>query len=261
VGTVVIFDGPVRIRGHVDGDVVAFHGPVNVIGGRVDGDITEASNRIVVGPGSVVTGDLNYGDEKPIIAPDARVGGDVNEFKVWDAGAFSGFLFTFLVWLAVSVSSLVLGLVLIAIAPRGFDATHAAWQESAGASVGWGLILFFGIPIVAVVALITLVGIPLGVALLLALVPIYAIGHVAGAFLLGRLLISPPGQRLLAFFVGWLILALLELIPIVGGIFWVVATVLGLGALVVAGWRANRTRAARPRTPAPPPAPTAAGSP
>jgi hypothetical protein len=250
VGTVVIFDGRVTIGGHVDGDVVAFHGPVNVLGGgRVDGDITEGSNRIVLAPGSVVTGDLNYGNDRPIVAPGARVGGDLNKFKVWDAGAFSGFAATFLTWLALSVSSLVLGLVLIAIAPRGFDATRAAWSQSPGVSAGWGVLLFFGLPIVAVVALITLVGIPLGVGLLLALIPVYAIGHVAGAFLLGRLLIKPPSSRLLAFLVGLVILVLLELIPILGGLVWIVATVLGLGALIVAGWRANRPQAASPPRP------------
>jgi cytoskeletal protein CcmA (bactofilin family) len=244
----VIFDGPVTIRGHVDGDVVAFHGPVNVLGGRVDGDITEGSNRIVLGPRSVVTGDLNYGDDRPIVAPGARVGGDMNKFEVWNAGAFSGFAATFLTWLALSVSSLVLGLVLIAIAPRGFDATYAAWSRSPGAAVGWGAVLFFGLPIAAVVALITLVGIPLGVALLLALVPVYAIGQVAGAFLLGRVLIRPPSGRLLAFLLGLVILVVLELIPILGALVWIVATVLGLGALIVAGWRANRPQAAPPAT-------------
>ena len=252
VGTVVIFDGPVTIRGHVSGDVVAFHGPVNVLGGRVDGDITAGSNRIVLAPGSVVTGDLNYRSQKPLISPGARVGGDVNQFKVWDAGAFSGFAATLLIWLAISVSSLVLGLILIAIAPRAFDATQAAWSRSPGASVGWGVVLFFGLPIAAVIALITLVGIPLGVALLFALVPVYAIGQVAGAFLLGRVLIRPPSGRLPAFLVGLVILVLLELIPIVGGLVWIIATVLGLGALIVAGWRANRPQAAPPATPAVP---------
>jgi hypothetical protein len=246
VGTVVIFDGPVTIRGLVDGDVVAFHGPVNVIGGRVNGDITEGSNRIVLGPGAVVTGNLRYGDKQPIIAPGARVGGSVKKFKVWNFGAFSGFAATLLGWLAISLSSLVLGLVLIAIAPRGFDATYEAWRRSAGASVGWGAILFFGLPIAAVIALITLVGIPLGVGLLLALLPVYAVGQVAGAFLLGRTIIRPPTGRLVAFLVGWIILVLLELIPILGALVWIVATVLGLGALIVAGWRANRPRAAPP---------------
>jgi hypothetical protein len=246
VGTVVIFDGPVTIRGNVDGDVVAFHGAVNVLGGRVNGDITEGSNRIVLGPGAVVTGDLRYGNDKPTIAPGARVNGSVKQFKVWNAGAFSGFAATLLGWLAISVSSLVLGLVLIAIAPRGFDATHEAWRRSPGASLGWGALLFFGLPIAAVIALITLVGIPLGVGLLLALLPLYAVGQVAGAFLLGRTIIRPPSGRLVAFLVGWIILVLLELIPIVGALVWIVATVLGLGARIVAGWRANRPQAAPP---------------
>ena len=46
--------------------------------------------------------------------------------------------------------------------------------------------------------------------------------------------------RLLAFLAGLAILRLLAIIPIVGGIVWFAATSVGLGALLVATWRARR---------------------
>ena len=73
----------------------------------------------------------------------------------------------------------------------------------------WGLVLLIGLPIVAVLAMVTLVGLPLGLGLLLALGLIYGIGYTAGAWILGRRVVSagltdrrlpgglghPPGGR------------------------------------------------------------------
>ena len=106
--------------------------------------------------------------------------------------------------------------------------------------MGWGLIFLVGLPIVAVLALITLVGIPFGVGLLLGLWLIYTVGYVAGAWLVGRLVLRPPRGRVVAFLAGLAILRLLALVPILAGIVGFVAVVLGLGAVVVAVWRAGR---------------------
>jgi hypothetical protein len=42
-----------------------------------------------------------------------------------------------------------------------------------------------------------------------------------------------------AFLVGWAILRVVALIPILGGLVWFAAVVFGLGALAVAIWRAR----------------------
>jgi hypothetical protein len=46
------------------------------------------------------------------------------------------------------------------------------------------------------------------------------------------------------FLLGWATLRATALIPIIGGLDWFAAVVLGLAALVVAIWRARKTRAA-----------------
>jgi hypothetical protein len=253
VGDVVIIDGPVTILGRVRGHVVAVSGRVRIVGGQVSGDVTSVSDPIVLGPGARVGGDLNYGDEKPIVSPAASVGGEIKKFDVGDAFPFAGFGLTLLLWLAVSVSSLILGLVLLAFAPRAADAALVVARDATGASIGWGALLVFGLPILGVIALVTLVGIPLGVGLLLALTPIYSVGYVTGAWLLGRLILKrPTTSRYVAFLVGWGILRVVALIPILGGLGWLVATVFGLGTLIVAAWRARRAHpAAPPAAPAP----------
>jgi cytoskeletal protein CcmA (bactofilin family) len=236
---VVVIDGPVSVVGRVRGDLVVVSGTVR-ISGTVEGDAVAVADRATLAPGARVGGDFLYGDEQPLVREGATVEGDVERVNVDEITDPAGFIGAAALWIAVSVSTLVLGLLLLWLAPRALEAAFAAASTSLGATIGWGLLLFFGLPILAVIALVTLVGIPLGVALLLALMPLYAIGYTTSAWLLGRRLVGPPHGRVLAFLAGLAILRVLAIIPIVGGIVWFAATVVGLGALLVAIWRARR---------------------
>ena len=137
------------------------------------------------------------------------------------------------------VSTLLLGLALLWLAPRSLEAALEVARTATGAAIGIGLAVFFGLPAVAVLLMITVLGLPLGIALLLALLPIYAIGYTTSAFLLGRAIVKPPTSRFLAFLAGWGILRVIALIPGLGILAWFAATVFGLGALGIALWRSR----------------------
>jgi cytoskeletal protein CcmA (bactofilin family) len=235
---VVVIDGPVSVAGRIRGDLVVVSGPLR-ISGTVAGDVLAVADRATLAPGARIGGDLVYGDERPVVPGGATVEGDVDRVNVDEITDPAGFVGAAALWIAVSVSALVLGLLLLWLAPRALNAAFAAASTGTGPTIGWGLLLFFGLPILAVIALVTLVGIPFGVALLLALVPLYAIGYTTSAWLLGRRLVGPPRGRVLAFLAGLAILRVLAIVPILGGIVWFAATVVGLGALVVAIWRAR----------------------
>jgi len=241
---VVVIDGPVSVAGSVRGDLVVASGTLR-ISGTVAGDVVTFADRATLAPGARIGGDLIYGDERPVVPRGATVGGDVDRVNVDEIADPAGFVGAAALWIAVSVSALVLGLLLLWLAPRALNAAYAAASTSIGPTIGWGLLLFFGLPLLAVIALVTLVGIPLGVALLLALLPLYAIGYTTSIWLLGRRLVGPPRGRVLAFLAGLAILRALAIIPILGGIVWFAATVIGLGALVVAIWRARDERPER----------------
>lgn len=236
--TVVIFDGPATIEGSVDHAVVAFNGPVT-ISGTVAEEVVAFNGTITVQSGATVGGDL-VSRTDPVVEEGAVVEGEIGRdparlFR--DPFPFFGRLAS---WLAVSVSTLLLGVILLGLAPRGADAVDVAWRTGVGPSIGWGLLLLIGLPILAVLAFITLVGIPFGVGLALALFLIYALGYTTGAWILGRALLKPPASRFLAFLAGLAILRAVALVPILAGIVGTIATVAGLGAIAVALWRARR---------------------
>lgn len=249
--TIVVFNGPVVIDGTVDGSVVVFNGRVSV-SGTIRDDLVVLNGAVTVSDGAGIGGDV-VTRQAPSIAPGATVGGKLRR----TSGKISfGFLGHFVVWVAYSISVFVLGLLLLLLVPRGMEAAAAAGRQRTGPAIGWGFAMFFGLPIAAFLLLITLVGIPLGIGILLSLFLLFAVGYTTTVWIVGRLIMKPPAGRVLAFFIGWLILRAAGLIPVAGGILWFAAALFGLGTLVVAAWHARSGPGAFDAPPLQPPAST-----
>lgn len=253
VGDVVIFNGPATIDGTVRGDVLVFNGNLT-ISGTVTGDVASFNGDVGLADGARLGGDL-VTQSRPDIASGARVEGDRRRVNAEVALGRFGWFSRFAVWVAISLSTLVFGLLLVAFAPRAAEAAAVGAVRGVGRSIIWGLLLFFGIPIVSVVALVTLVGIPFGLGILLGLALIYTLGYTASSFALGRALVRLPTSPFLAFLAGWVIVRVVSLIPFLGGLVAFVAVVYGLGILAVAARPKPAGGVTQVAAPAPPPMP------
>jgi cytoskeletal protein CcmA (bactofilin family) len=172
VGDLVVFHGSATVDGTVDGSVTAFDAPVT-ISGQVNGDVVVFNGRVELRSGANVTGDV-VSQSNPVVASGATIGGTTKRLQTntnWEGFGWVGRLGW---WLAVSVSTLVVGLVLLWLVGRGAGRIFEAGRTRIGPSIGLGLLLFFGLPLLAIIALVTVVGIPLGLGLLAALLLICA---------------------------------------------------------------------------------------
>ena len=232
VNDLIVVDGDVTIRGRVTGDVVVVDGDVT-IRGSVAGTVVAVSGLATLGRRARGAGDLVYGDDRPIQAPGSRVDGDVEKFKIGDASAIAAIG----LWLGFTISLLLLGVLLLLLAPRAGDAIARAGRDKPmlAALVGLGGLIL--LPVIAIVACITIIGLPLGIVLLLLILPLYAFGYLSAALIVGRLIRKQA--RIIAFVIGLVILQLLTLIPFVGGLVGLLATIFGLGALLIALFRAR----------------------
>ncbi|HVF08034.1 MAG TPA: hypothetical protein VNC60_05605 [Actinomycetota bacterium] len=253
VGAAVIFDGPAIVDGTVRESLVVFNGSVE-ISGAVRKDVVVFNGDVIVRSGATIGGNL-VTQSAPTVEPGARVTGEQRsvgaEVDLTDVGLASRFAW----WVAYSLSALALGLILLALAPRLDEAIVRATRDRRGPSIVAGVAVFFLLPIVAVVLLATVVGIPLGLFLLLALALLYTVGYVAGAHAIGRMVVKPPASRYVGFLAGLGIVRLLALVPVVGGIVWAITAIVGLGVLVVAARRVPH-EPAPVISPTPPPMPT-----
>jgi hypothetical protein len=239
VGDLVVFHGSSTVDGTVNGSLTAFDAPV-AISGTVNGDVVVFRGRVALASGANVTGDV-VSQNDPIVASGARVGGTTRRVQTDINWAGFGWASALAWWLAVSISTLLIGLALLWLTGRGATRIEDTARTRIGPSIGWGLLAFFGLPILAVLALVTILGIPLGLVLLAALALIYTLGYTATAWIIGRRILGTRTGWVVAFLLGWGILRVLALIPAVGGLIWFVAVVFGLGALTVTIWRARST--------------------
>ena len=254
VGEVVVLRGDVRIDGVAHGDVVVLNGDV-VVRGQVSGSVIAVDGSVVLGPNAQVRGDV-IARGAVTVSRGAVVSGRMRQHAAFTWQTPVAVFGRFASWLAVTVSTLALGFLVILLAPRGADAVFTSVRAAPWTCLGWGVGLTIAIPVLSVLALASLVGLPLGLAVLLALALLGFVGYVLSAYAIGRLIWQPPRNRALAFLFGWAIVRAVGAVPYVSGATWGIGAVFGLGAMTVATWRARsvggRHREGRIAQPSPP---------
>lgn len=236
----------VDIDGVVRGDVYAV-GETLTINGEVQGDVDGDVDTIVLGPGAKVGGSILHRADTQLKKDEtATVAGGVkrrdgsiareaarSETATKALGVI-GWIATAMVFLFV----LAAGAIFLAAAPIFSVESPDRLRASPGKSLGMGLLTVVGAPIVAVLFMITVVGIPVGV-LILALYPLaLLLGFIVGVLWFaswGAQLAKRPPPPTVARAIGYFALALavvtlVSKLPVLGGILVGLLLVMGVGA-------------------------------
>ena len=213
-----------------------------IVRGTVNGDANVIADRLDLAPGARITGDLDYRARTPL-SPEAaaQVEGAVRYEEpiedLDDGGGGFGVLF----WFWQVLAALLTGIVAVAALRGVVERLVASIAEETTLGALLGFTAFLLIPVAAAIAIVTLIGLPIGVAAVLLFgLALYAAKLPIAVWIGGRLLGlagRPGASPYAAMAVGILLLYLLFAIPFVGWLFWLAATWLGLGAMVVAGRR------------------------
>lgn len=225
--------------------------------GEVIGDAEVRAKELVIGPSARIGGRLIYhGPAEPAVPEGAVISGGI-EFHEQDVGrvfhevqpevrdAATG-LGTFLWFLGVFVA----GALFVLLLPGFTSEAAAAIGRKPLPSLGLGLAILLCVPFVAVVLLITIIGIPVALLLMSLYLLVLFLGWITAALFVAQrgLAALRPGRpvtrgwQLLALLLGLVVLWLLKQLPLVGGLIGFVALLAGIGALT---WRAfNSPRAA-----------------
>ena len=241
-GGVAAAASSLEIDGTVEENLRAAVGEL-VLRGTVRGHANVIADRLDLAPEARIEGDLDYRTRLPL-SPEAaaRVAGAVRYEEPIDEDEDEGSAaWSFLFWTWQAGAALLAGLLAVALFRPLVQqlASAIAGETTLGALLGFGAFLI--VPVGAAVVMMTLVGLPIGIiAVLLFSVALYVaklpIAAWAGDQLLARAG-RPDASPYAAMAVGILALYLLFEIPWLGGLFWLAATWLGLGAMVLSGRR------------------------
>ncbi|HXJ41452.1 MAG TPA: hypothetical protein VNH18_19380 [Bryobacteraceae bacterium] len=188
-GSLTTFAQSVGVDGHLGRDLMAMAGET-IISGTIDGEVRAKGRNMSIAPSAHVSGAIRYeGDNPASVAAGAKLASPVQFTKMRHQSRYTeGHYY---VWRVIWTAAFVLfGMVLFLLLPKfAGETVHAG--ERFGAPVGLGVLVFFGVPIAAVIACVTVVGIPLGVLTLgLWLLALFCaeivVGTVVGNWILGK---------------------------------------------------------------------------
>jgi cytoskeletal protein CcmA (bactofilin family) len=232
----------VDVAGHVGGDLAATGNRVT-ISGTVGGNASIDAADAVIEPSAHIRGDLSWPRGH---APEIRDGARIDGRRIETAGSGEpgGWARApgMVVGIIIGTLSLwLLTLVLRAVVPPVMQGAAALLRARPGLSLGVGVLALLVAPLIAALAFVTVVGVPLALVLSLAYMLLLVIGipvtlDVLVDLVLGRVRKGRPiagSWRLLTLAVASLVFVAVLQIPIVGPIVGLAALVLGLGALVL----------------------------
>ena len=233
-GNAALAASEAEIGGTIGRDLLAAGEEVTLLG-TVAGSVKSYGKQFEATDTARIGGDLTVrtrSAEHLTIADGAVVGGEIDSKTRRERPkkytTFKFYLHVMLKFLAAFVTGLALFYLLPALRRTRLDQ-----GSDVLAALGLGAVALVATPLLAVMVTLTLIGAPIGiVTFVLWLVALYLAGIVAAGHL-GRMFLDREQHGdTVPFLVGLLILSVLGIIPILGGLVGLLATLVGLGLFV-----------------------------
>ncbi len=236
VGTDVSLAGQTaHINGRTDRDIT---GAVNdmFVAGTVGRNVTARTNKLVLQSSANIRGNLSYISPTQLQRDGgAKVAGTIVFHKSVGAAhhhaAWQGvWLAWHLYWLA---AILVFSMIIVALFPQLTQRWNKVARGQTWQAVLVGLIAMLVVPLVMVTLLLSIIGAPLALFLLLLWLLIVALSLPLAAYYTGSLLLKNEKRTPIIMLLGAVVLGLISMIPVLGWLVIIVAYALGIGTLLI----------------------------
>jgi cytoskeletal protein CcmA (bactofilin family) len=237
-GSMTAFVKSLSLDGRLAKDLLIFSEHAG-LSGKIGGGVKAKGNSLDISSTAEIDGPVSFEGDRPAeVASGAKLASPVEYHKMEKKPKYAeGHYY---VWQVIWMAAFVLyGLVLLQVLP-GFSREATGNVERYGASFGLGVLVFFGVPIAAIIACVTVVGLFIGITtFFLWYAGLYyaqvIVGTMVGQWIMGRTREVWPLIGRMA--VGVILVRLCTTIPGIGG--WVKFGVIlwGVGAISLALYR------------------------
>jgi hypothetical protein len=250
-GNVTVGGGQVSLRSAIKGSVRVGGGRV-LIDAPVDGDVESAAGHLTLGPNARIGGALRYRSGEALERdPAAQVAGAVTQLPLPGRGASAaardhgfaeraggGWAGPGWFW---TLGLMAIAAVLVGALPVTSQRVADGLRARPGWSLLWGFIALVCIPVAALILLVSIIGIPLALLLVLLYLALLLVGYVASGVALGQWALARwkadaagrTAWRVASAMAAVLLLALLGSVPFVGGFVALLAMLAGIGAIAL----------------------------
>lgn len=234
-----VMSSNVFIAGRINRDLVG-GGQEVTLNGHIARNVDVNAEQLNLQKTAHVGGNLTYVSNNNVnMEPGAAVDGKTNrqdppKHEKREQTAYERVLGGPVYWL---LAFLLIGFVIMGLSPKAFDTAATTLRERPLVTLATGALSFIVIPILAFLALLTVIGIPLSFAILALWFPIMLVGFAVGSYCMGALLAKQfkwnKWRRTLSLITGLLIVMIVSLVPYVGGIVTAFVLIWGIGGFLV----------------------------
>lgn len=229
----------IEVGGVIGGDLTVTAESLHITG-AIGRDVWIDASRVTIGEHARIDGDISWPAGH---APQIHAGAQIHGRQIERAAPPSqGWLRPFLGWLILgSLTLMVLTATLVATMRPLMQGAAAIARARPGRAIGVGLLTLLLTPIAGALALATVIGAPVGVALLLGYMLVLVLGVPAALFEFvesalasrGGWATSPLARRIGAIALVSLLFVAVIAVPILGALVALVTLTLGIGALML----------------------------
>lgn len=239
---IVVGNGDATIEGDVN-SILVMNGNATLTGATADTLVVINGNAILQ-DGTVVSGDVRTLNGQVQQSAGATVQGSIRGLEA-EISAL-GFVLVpafLLLFLGFALITVVAALAVAALGARQTRAAESLISRQPGPTIVAGLVGIIVLPLIGVLAMVTVVGAPIGLALLLIVLPAVAyLGWIVAAIWIGDWLVirmrgaAEPERPYLAAVIGVVVLGLASMLPPISAI----ASLFGFGAVLLLAWKVAR---------------------
>lgn len=270
--------GPLTVDGIVQGNAVSVMG-LNTVNGTVHGNAVAVLSDLKLGPNAHVDGNAVSVGGQVVRDPTAVVEGNIVPVNVGGISITSqeGTMSSFwrhalrlgrpiaiaphlhLLWIA-NLFLAAFYICLVFLFPQGISKCNATLVKRPGITFLTGFLAMLGLPVLAILLLVTIVGIPVALIVLpLGLMACIMFGKAALYTMVGRSILGKESHMVLAALVGIVVALLFYMIPFLGLALWFLVAFVGFATALTALFVSDQPAAA-PAAAAPAPAQPAAAA-
>lgn len=239
-GSIHALANTMKLLGFVGGDI---RGAANSleIEGTIKGNVYIYAKTIEFNNGARIEGDLIYYSEKNLNIPQEYVGG-VIEHRYPSATSlpyqFNSLSqriirYRMLIKILFLLAYLMMGSVLIAVFKKAFLRAAAIIEEKFINSIGIGIGTLIAVPIVAILLIVTIIGIPIGIMLIALYVTLIYLSRIPVGIWLGQKIYKDSPHPIVSFIIGSVLLNAAALIPLFGWLISSISVVIGIGITLI----------------------------
>ncbi len=248
MGDILIKGGNVEINNMHMGNLDVDAGSL-MLNAEITGNASIDAGEIRVRDKAKIGGNLDYKSGEKSEKIESATSGDVKFTKIKKLGKEEAIFFGILsyigmklLWMAMLI---IIGLIIVNIAPRYSMEIANNIKEKPWHSLGIGFLALIIVPIAAVILLFTIVGIPVGIIVLLLYAIALFLSKIFAILLFGYWLLERYAKRKnrnanYAILLGVVLYVIVVSIPFIGGIICLLSMLLGLGAWGMIGYNKQK---------------------